>query len=158
MTSAEALAFVRTHGLVLESGAGRAPSLAAAIAGEPLRGSWWSHPRAREIFAITRAIRDSPEVLVCRLIGGKVTYVHRRLWPPLVRLSARFLRSSLAQIRETHTASGKHQIEETCFPTWVPHEVAVHASEMDEQSALRELGPWCTAGNPVRKGSRRNKD
>jgi hypothetical protein len=81
VTPAEALAFVCTHGLVLESGTGPVPSLAAAIAGEPIRGSWWAHARGREVFAITRAIRDSPDVLVCRLIDGKITYVHRRLWP-----------------------------------------------------------------------------
>ena len=41
MTKAEALAFVRTHGVVLESGIGPVPSLAGTIAGSPIRGSWW---------------------------------------------------------------------------------------------------------------------
>jgi hypothetical protein len=46
VTPAEALAFVCTHGLVLESGTGPVPSLAAAIAGEPIRGSWWAQKSA----------------------------------------------------------------------------------------------------------------
>jgi hypothetical protein len=143
MTAAEALAFVCAHGLVLESGTGPVPSLVAAIAGKPMRGSWWAHPRGREIFAVTRAIRDSPDVLVCRLVDGKITYVHRRLWPALVRLSERFPHSHLAQIREVHTASGKHAVEESRFPAWVSREVAAQASDLDEKSALRQLGPWC---------------
>jgi hypothetical protein len=142
VTSAEALAFVQAHGVVLESGTGPVPALAAVIAGEPLRGSWWAHPRGREIFAVTRTIRDSTDVLVCRLIGGKITYVHRRLWPALVRLSERFPHSSLAQLREVHAASGKHEVEETPFPAWVSREVAAQASDLDEESALGQLGAW----------------
>jgi hypothetical protein len=154
---AEALAFVCTHGLVLESGTGPVPSLAAAIAGEPIRGSWWAHARGREIFAATRAVRDSPDVLVCRLVDGKITFVHRRLWPALVRLSERFPHTHLSQIREVHTASGKHVTEESCFPAWVSREVAAQASDLDEKSALRQLGPWCTTDDPIRKGVRRKR-
>jgi hypothetical protein len=72
MTSRQALAFIRKHGVVLEAAQGPAPSLAEAIAGEPVRGNWWSHPKSHAIFAVTRAIRDSDDVLVCRLIKGKV--------------------------------------------------------------------------------------
>lgn len=90
MTSAQALDFVRRHGVVLEAARGKAPSLAEAIAGEPLGGAWWPHPKAQEIFAATRVVRGSPEVLVCRLLGGKVTFIHRRLWPALVRIANRF--------------------------------------------------------------------
>jgi hypothetical protein len=151
VTPAEALAFVCTHGVVLESGTGPVPSLAAAIAGEPIRGSWWAHALGREIFAVTRAIRDSPDVLVCRLVDGKITYVHRRVWPALVRLSERFPHARLAQIREVHTASGKHVAELSRFPAWVPREVAAQASDLDEKSALQQLGPWCTKDNPSRK-------
>ena len=153
MTPAEALAFVCAHGLALESGTGPVPSLAAAIAG----GSWWAHARGREIFTVTRAIRNSPDVLVCRLVGGKITYVHRRLWPALVRLSERFPQKHLAQIREVHTASGKHLVEESPFPTWVSREVAAQASDLDEKSALRQLGPWCTKSDSSPNAPRRNR-
>jgi hypothetical protein len=150
VTSAEALAFVRTHGVVLESGGGPPPSLAAAIAGGPIRGSWWAHARRREIFALTRAMRDCPDVLVCRLVAGKVTYVHRRLWPALVRIAERFQAERLAQIREVHTASGKHVVKEVPFPGWVSRELAAQASGLDEVSALGELGRWCAKGRPIK--------
>ena len=99
MTAKEAVAFVEARGVVLESARGAVGSLAEAVAGEPIRGSWWAHPRAHDIFLCTRAIRQSADVLVCRLVGGKVTYVHRRLWPALARLAARFRAERLAAIR-----------------------------------------------------------
>jgi hypothetical protein len=151
VTPAEAVHFVLTHGVVLESGTGAVPSLAAAVAGESIRGSWWGHARGREIFAATRAVRDCPDVIVCRLVDGKVTYVHRRLWPALVRVADRFPRAHLAQIHEKHTASGKHKTEETAFPRWVPAEAAAQASRLDAASAMRELGSWCGAAETPRR-------
>jgi hypothetical protein len=123
-----------------KSGAERVPSLARAIVGSPIRGSWWGHPRAREIFALTRAVRASGEILVCRLVEGKVTFVHRRLWPALTRLSGRFPRKRLARIREVHTPTGRHVIEQTAFPRWVPADVQEEAQSLSEQEAASALG------------------
>lgn len=143
VTPREAIAFVRRHGVVLESAAGPVPSLAHAVAGEPIRGSWWAHHRGREIFALTRVVRDSDDVLVCRAVGGKITYVHRRLWPALVRVAERLPRKHLAQVQEIHTASGRHVIKEVAFPKWVSPAVSRAASRMREDGALSRLGPWC---------------
>ena len=118
MTVDEALEFVATHGVVLESASGSVPSLATAIVGEPIRGSWWGHPQSHQIFQLTRAVRTSPSVLVCRLVGGKVTFVYRRLWPAVVRLADRFPADRAAQIVEVHTDAGHHRVEETPFPDW----------------------------------------
>ena len=142
MTLSEAAAFVRKHGVVLESAAGPVPSLAVAIAGGPISGSWWSHPRSHEIFEITRTIRGSEDVLVCRLVKGKVTFVHRRLWPALVRVAKRFPKKQLAQVHEVHTDSGRHVAREVAFPKWVPAEVTAEASQLSEEEAVRELGGW----------------
>jgi len=71
MNARQALAFIRKHGVVLEAAHGPVPSLAEVIAGEAVHGSWWFHPKSQEIFAVTRAIRDSDDVLVCRLITAR---------------------------------------------------------------------------------------
>jgi hypothetical protein len=91
----EALAFVERHGIVLQAARGPVPNLAEAIAGGPIRGSWWGHTKGKEIFRAADAICESPNVLVCKLIGGKITYVHRRLWPALVKLAPRFREEQL---------------------------------------------------------------
>ena len=62
-------------------------SVVGIMAGAPLRSSWWSHPRSHEIFRCLSALDDNPDVLVCRLIGGKVTYVAKWLWPPFLALA-----------------------------------------------------------------------
>jgi hypothetical protein len=144
MTVKEALAFVEESGMVLESAQGPLANLAEQIAGEELRGSWWAHKRSREIFTITRAVRDSGQVLVCRLVEGKITYVHRRLWPALVRIAGRIPKVQITAIREVHTQDGKHKVEETPFPRWVPEEVQRQASELTEEEAtaiLRDFVP-----------------
>jgi hypothetical protein len=99
MSAEEALNFVETNGIVLESSHGRVPTFVDFVAGERVT-RWWGHPKGRLIFALTRAIRDSPDVLTCRLIGGKVTYVHRRLRPALVKLSDELNEKDLGAIRE----------------------------------------------------------
>ena len=99
MNSAAALSFVRRQGIVLESGHGPVPNLAETVVGTPIRGSWWGHAKGKEIFWLTRAVRNSNQVLVCRLLRGKITYVHRRLWPALVRLAHAFRRPDLAALR-----------------------------------------------------------
>lgn len=140
MTARAALQFVRRHGIVLESARGPAPSFAEAVAGERLRGSWWGHPKSHEIFWLTRAVRDSPDVLVCRLVDAKITYVHRRLWPALVRLALELGRDRLAAIREIHTASGKHVVRVSKFPVWVPPAVARAANSLSAAAARAMLG------------------
>jgi hypothetical protein len=142
MTPAQALDFVERHGVVLVSARGAAPRLTEAIAGEPIQGSWWSHPRGREIYAVLDSVTGSGQVLVCRLAAGKLTLVHRRLWPALVRLAGRFAPAQLAQVQEQHTPSGRHQASEVPFPQWVPAEVLEQARTADEAAALAAFAPW----------------
>lgn len=56
------------------------PSVTRIVAGADLRGSWWGHEQAQTIFAVSEMLEDHPDVLVMKLISGKVTFVHRELW------------------------------------------------------------------------------
>ena len=144
MTPRQALAFVLEHGVVLESAQGPVPSLAEAIVGERIRGSWWKHASSHLIFEVTRAVRESEQVLVCRVVQGKVTFVHERVWPALVRLAPRFSKASLARLSEVHSASGRHVVRSLAFPKWVPARVRSSAANLSEAEAERTLGPWVT--------------
>ena len=73
---------VRTRGVVSER------ALVDAVAGEPVRGSWWGHPASHAIFRALTELRENPDVFLCKLLEGKQTYVHRRLWPALLRVQA----------------------------------------------------------------------
>jgi hypothetical protein len=134
----EALSFVETNGIVLESAHGRVPTFADFVAGERVT-RWWSHPKGRLSFALTRAMRDSPDVLTCRFIDNKITYIHRRLWPALVKLSGELDTSSLGAIREEHLPGGKHELRVTAFPQWVPAEVLAESKRLTRSEAQSML-------------------
>src|SRR5262245_8559587 len=142
VTTRQALAFVQRHGIVLQAARGPVPSLAAETAGGPIRGRWWGHPKGQQIFRLTQAVSDSPSILVCKLIDGKITYVHRRLWPALVKLAQRFPKDRLAWVREEHTPSGKHVTKTEPFPRWVPEDVRAEAQRMSVEEAEKYLSLW----------------
>src|SRR5713101_4209533 len=73
---------LQSSGLLLESDAAL-PSVAGLVAHEPIRGSWWGHPRGHDIFQANEQLAAHPDVISCRLISSKVTYVHRSLWRAL---------------------------------------------------------------------------
>jgi hypothetical protein len=138
------LRFVEQHGVVLEGGRGPRPNLAEAVAGEPIRGNWWGHKKGCVIFLATRAVRDCDQVLVCRLVGGKITYVHRRLWPAIVRLANSLDKKTLAAVEEEHSPSGAHRVRAVPFPRWVPPEVRHAAQNLSKEEARLQLGDWIT--------------
>lgn len=154
MTPKQGLAFVKRHGVVLQAARGPVPSLAQAIAGGPMRGSWWGHPKGHEIFRVAEAISESPDVLVCKLVDGKVTYVHRRLWPALVRLAARFQKGRLAKTWNEHTRTGAHRSRRIAFPEWVPSEVMQQAARLSIPDAERLLSPWSRLDDKRTRGGR----
>jgi hypothetical protein len=161
MTQRQAVAFIRKHGIVLEAARGPVPSLAAAVARGPIRGSWWAHPKGREIFAVTRAMRSCKDVLVCRLVEGKITFVHRRLWAALVRASGRIAHERLAQVFEVHSASGSHVTRQIPFPKWVPADVRHRARALSEERAMSQFAAVIDiddrpAVRPTRRRGRRS--
>jgi len=142
VTPREALTFVRRHGVVLESARGPVPSLTEAVAGEPIPGSWRDHPRSHEIFDVTRAVRTWNDVLVCRAVAGEVTFVHRDLWPALVRCAGSLPREHLAQVIEYHAPDGRHVTDTVEFPGWVPVGIARDAEDLSLEEAREALGSW----------------
>ena len=140
MTVEEAISYIREHGVVLASGKGPVPRLSEVIAGGPIKGSWWAHAKSHQIFSIFRGLSESPDVLVCRVVDGKITFVHRRLWPALVSLATNFEPAWLAQVHQEHTRGGYHIKRDVPFPKWVPPEVMDEAKMLSQQDARIALG------------------
>ena len=134
--------FIEQNGVVLESAKGPVPNLAEALTGAPISGRWWAHPASKKSFRATGLVRGDNRVLVCRLVGGKVTYVHRRIWPALVRLEGYFEKADLARIREEHSVSGEHRLKVIPYPKWVPSSVCKRANDLSIAKALLQLGDW----------------
>jgi hypothetical protein len=106
----EVRGFIERAGVLLEHDA-RWPSVSTMVAGEPVRGSWWGHPAGQAIFRVMGELED--EVALPKLLGGKVTLVHRRLWPALVAVGqaradwqTRKLKEDAADVLELVDAEG----------------------------------------------------
>lgn len=81
------LAELSRTGLLLQSDPSL-PNVAAIVSGERIVGSWWGHKKGREIFGVLRRLNSNPDVLVTRLVSGKVTYLHRRLWQDFLSIAS----------------------------------------------------------------------
>jgi len=138
------LAFVEEHGVVLASARGPVPSVAEAVAGQPIVGSWWAHPRGKAIFAALSELDDADEVRCFKLVDNKVTFVHRRVWPALACLAGNGVIAAdrAAAIQQEHMPTGEHRNLVTPYPDWVPDDVARAAAELTVDAARAQLGGW----------------
>jgi len=138
------LRFVEQHGVVLASARGPVPCVAEAVAGQPIVGSWWAHPKGKAIFAALSALDDADDVRCFKLVDGKVTFVHRRVWPALARLAAggAIDPGRVAAIQQEHMPTGEHRNLVTPFPDWVPDDVARAATTLSLDDARAQLGAW----------------
>ena len=138
------LSFVEQHGVVLASARGPVPCVAEAVAGQPIIGSWWAHPKGKAIFAALSELDDADDVRCFKLVGGKVTFVHRRVWPALARLASGGVIAvgRVASIQQEHMPTGEHRNLVTPFPDWVPDDVALAATALTLDDARAQLGAW----------------
>jgi hypothetical protein len=132
---------LEAQGLLLESAKGPIPNVAQLVAGERITGSWWGHPAAHQIFEVINELADSPDVARMRLVKNKVTLVHRRLWPALLRLAARFDDAALLVVVQEHTPTGAHRATSTPLHDWVSPEVVDAAARLSEADAIDILPP-----------------
>lgn len=160
------LTALRRRGLLLLHDA-ELPSVSGIVAGGPVRGSWWAHPKGHAIFRAANELHDRRDVVAVKLVKGKVTFVHRRLWPALQALAraattrglspaARRLlrrvpcrasgpavreleRRLLVMTEQVHTETGAHEL--------VVRPWSLRARPMALAAALEKLGalgaaPW----------------
>jgi hypothetical protein len=60
------------------------PSITTLVAGAPISGSWWAHPKGNEIYQVVEELERGARAVALKLVNAKVTFVHRRLWPLLL--------------------------------------------------------------------------
>jgi len=101
---------IAEHGLLLLQDKKLANAV-TFMTGERVKGSWWSHPRAQEIFNAIEALPED-QVLETKLVGGKVTFVHRSLWPDLLAVATG------EREYQVHTESGRHEKRREPWDAW----------------------------------------
>jgi hypothetical protein len=158
-----ALQTLRRLGLLLETDASL-PSVASLIAGEPVSGSWWSHAFAQKIFTTLGQFADHRDVMFTKLISGKVTLVHRKLWPEILAIGTarapwqmKGLSRSARNLLEMIDEQGSLRTDQLAWPksrTAKPGEAArelerkllIHAGEFHTESGAHAklLETWKT--------------
>jgi hypothetical protein len=128
--------------MLLQAARGPIASLPALVVGGPITGSWWGHPDHDEIFRVLNEATSSDQVVRLELVDGKVTLVHRRIWPALVRLADELGAARLAALHQEHTSSGAHRSTSTPFPDWVPAAVVTEGASLLYEDAIAQL-PEC---------------
>ena len=63
------------------------PSFTTLVAGAPIAGSWWGHRLGHEIFRLLGEFHERSGELSAKIVNGKVTYVHPRLWSAFLKLA-----------------------------------------------------------------------
>jgi hypothetical protein len=91
------------------------------------------------------------------LVEGKITYVHRRLWPALVKLAPRFPSARLAKVWDEHTPSGAHRARRAAFPAWVPADVLRQAEQLPLSEAEAILSPLLASSMKPAKPKRTSR-
>ena len=128
-----------SEGVLLESAKGPIPNVAQLVAGVPIAGSWWAHRASHEIFAVINQLAESADVARTRLVNHKITLVHRRLWPALVRLAGRFDETARVVVTEHHTRSGAPRATSVPLRDWAPPDVLDAAGRLSEAEAIDML-------------------
>jgi len=142
MDAIEAFSFVEAHGVVLVAARGPVPRMTEVIAGGPIRGSWWGHPKGREICGVLTALEESTDLLVCRAVRGKATLVHRRLWPALLRAAEVLGPDRVERVIQEHSSAGHHVSHSIASSQWADADTVSKAASMSLADALDALGSW----------------
>jgi hypothetical protein len=150
------LAVLARHGLLLLSDAAL-PSVTGLVAGAPVRGSWWGHPQGRAMFAAATEVAEHRDVTAVKLVNGKVTFVHRRLWPALLAVGASRepwqmdgLSAPARRLLERTSREGTLRTDETPAPKDAARELEsrllVHADQVHTERGAhaRILESWTT--------------
>jgi hypothetical protein len=122
--------------------------------------SWWAHPEAKQMYGLSCGLRDHPDVLMVKLVSGKLTFVHRPLWAAIVAIgTARepwqmdgLSKEAKALLKK---ADGGGKIESSGDPVrelenrLLAHAVSVHT---EHGHHMKEVQSWAAWAKSVKLG------
>ncbi len=126
------------HGLLLVTDS-LLPSVGGIVAGEPIKGSWWSHPKAQAIYAVVEKLDDDEDVLLTTLVLNKQTFVHARFWRDLLSVAMardRWQMDGLSKDDRTllQRVESQGQIRASRTKTELPSRLLVHAKNIHTET------------------------
>lgn len=100
------------------------------------------NPAGKIIYEVLSALEDDDDIVKTRLVNSKITLLHARVWPAIVRVSDRLGTERLGAIYSEHTESGVHRNHEVPYPQWVSLQATRAAATLSEADAFDVL-PAC---------------
>ena len=61
-------------------------NIVSLVTGENLARSWWGHKKGAQIFHLLHELEGLPFVSSCKIISGKVTFIHKSIWSSIYKL------------------------------------------------------------------------
>jgi transposase InsO family protein len=149
---AQVLEELKAHGILLTTDP-KLPSVCAMVAGEPVRGSWWAHPRSHEMFRVLMELAAHPDVLVAKLVSGKDTFIHRALWPAVLAIGTarekwqtqrldEKSRALLAEVEKSGEVQARGKSALRLEQALLVHGVQVHTDAGSHEKILMSWGRW----------------
>jgi hypothetical protein len=137
------LPLLAEHGLLLQQDK-TLPNVVGIVLGETLAASWWTHPRARLVFRCLCELADHADVLQTKLVDGKVTFVHRRLWAAVLAVATAQEPWQVQGLsREGRSLFEQVQAQGKCLAAGkvakeIEHRLLVHAEQVHSESGAHK--------------------
>jgi len=144
MNAKQALAWVKKRGISVESARTTVPSLAQAVAGEPLRGNWWAHPKGDNIFPALAS--DSQ---FSRRFGMPTGRWKNYLHPSGSVARPRFIRRTIFQAETCSLERSAHACGQAQATGHSISRLGADRSPASRREADRERGCFTIGGRPV---------
>jgi len=133
------------------------PSLVTMIAGEPVKGSWWGHPKGNLIYNLSQELEDDTDILIVKLLNKKITYVHKRHWNALFSIvleksdwQIKGLKPDHKNLFRTIQKRGSVRADDASFKN-TPTEIGKQASKLEERLLVYSQSLHTESGKHVRQ-------
>ena len=152
MTLEQLFAYLQEFDLLLDTDP-KFPSVTGLLLGDTGGRSWWAHPRAKQMFDLSCGLRDRSEVLMVKLISGKVTFVHRPLWPAIVAVGmarepwqidglSKEAQALLKRVDKEHKLSSSGDPVRELESRLLAHSVSVHSESGNHTKDVQAWDAW----------------
>ncbi len=149
----DVLAALSKSGLLLQQDK-RVHNVVTLVTGEMLSGSWWAHPKSHLVFAVLSELAEHRDVLFTKLLYGKVTLVHRQLWPAFLAVAlerapwqlkglsrpARTLLASIEDSRKPVASTGR--VVKELEVRLLAHTQQVHTESGHHEMSVQSWSQW----------------
>lgn len=133
------------------------PSLTGIVAGKPVKGSWWGHPKGNLMYNLSNELMWEKDILTVKLINHKITFIQKRHWDALFAIVSEQSPWQMKGLAVTHKNLLKQVTQNKLLRAdnpklkKTPSEVGKLANKLEERLLLYSEGIHTASGKHVRQ-------